>query len=271
MVDNNGNLLEDLGDEDDIIRISPLKELSRELISENIKFQIDNPFISRNNFLEEFVDQYNEESDEREGNDDATKELDETARDFFLKIIEMIDHKFDLGIDFDAIGAVNCKGVASLAEGLYEFFIIKYPKNISKYITMLTLEYKSDLIDSIASDDDKDTVAYASLAKKLNSAEDGILITNINRVFDALKTLDIDNDTFIDYFNEDKYEVAITKYCIENFIITNNFVSKYLDPVFGINVQDDIYDDVVGTVRHNLYTKFKKDVAPTLDDYREGE
>ena len=268
---NYDHILENIGDEEDVIKMSPLQELSHDLIEESIKDQIDNPFMSHTNFVQEFMDEYTSNLDDLDGNDDAIAELSETAHDFFIQVLEMIDKKFKLDLDFEVLGEVNVKGLMNIVEGLYEFFIIRYQKNISKYVTALTIDYKDELLDRVSSDDDKDTVSYASFDRKLNNAKDGILISNINLVFDALKDLDISNDDFIRYFNEDKYEVAITKYCIENFIISGDFVKMYLDPIFGFNVQNDIYDDVVTTVRHNLYMHFKKDDGPKLEDYQPEE
>ena len=55
----------DLMNDDEFILTSSLKDLSDELLEECIKSQIDNPFTSKVDFLEQFYEEYENETGEK--------------------------------------------------------------------------------------------------------------------------------------------------------------------------------------------------------------
>jgi hypothetical protein len=66
---NTDDIVETFGDDDDIIRLTPLEELSQDLLAESINWQIEHPFSSKTNFLEEFIDEYDESQEWLDGNE----------------------------------------------------------------------------------------------------------------------------------------------------------------------------------------------------------
>jgi hypothetical protein len=262
------DIVETFGDDEDVIRLSPLEELSQELLSESIKYQIDNPFSSKVNLLQEFIDEYDETNEWLEGNDDATYENNSIAISFYRSVLQMLDKKFNLELDYGALESLNVDGLRNLTEGLYTFFIIKYERNIAKYLTKVILDYKETILANIGKEVsmDTDSVSYISYKRKLRDVNDVFIFTEINNVISQIRGLEISVDDFIDYFNEEKFEVAVLKYGVENFIINGDFVSVFLDPVFGYDVQNNDYDRILSDVLQNLYKKLKVDEIPGIDD-----
>jgi hypothetical protein len=261
------DVVEPFGDDDDVIRLSPLEELSQDLLSESIKYQIQNPFSSKTNLLQEFIDEYDETAEWLDGNDEATYTNNNIAMNFYVSVIKMIDEKFKLDIDYTTIESLNVDGLRNLTEGLYTFFIIKYEKNVAKYLTGLILDFKDTIIDNLDKDGlDTDSVSYVSYKRKLTNPKDVYIFTEINNVIQQIRTIELSVDDFIEYFNEEKFEVAIVKYAVDNFIITGEFVKDFLEPVFGYDVQNDDFDRIISDVLQNLFKKLKLDEIPSIKD-----
>jgi hypothetical protein len=261
------DVVEPFGDDDDVIRLSPLEELSQDLLSESIKYQIQNPFSSKTNLLQEFIDEYDETAEWLDGNDEATYTNNNIAMNFYVSVIKMIDEKFKLDIDYTTIESLNVDGLRNLTEGLYTFFIIKYEKNVAKYLTELILDFKDTIIDNLDKDGlDTDSVSYVSYKRKLTNPKDVYIFTEINNVIQQIRTIELSVDDFIEYFNEEKFEVAIVKYAVDNFIITGEFVKEFLEPVFGYDVQNDDFDRIISDVLQNLFKKLKLDEIPSIKD-----
>ena len=261
------DVVEPYGDDDDVIRLSPLEELSQDLLSVSIKYQIQNPFSSKTNLLQEFIDEYDETAEWLDGNDEATYTNNNIAMNFYVSVIKMIDEKFSLDIDYTTIESLNVDGLRNLTEGLYTFFIIKYEKNVAKYLTRLIMDFKDEIIENLnKSGLDNDSVSYVSYKRKLKNPKDVYIFTEINNVINQVRTLDITADDFIEFFNEEKFEVAVVKYAIDNFIITGEFVKSFLEPVFGYDVQNDDFDRIIADVLQNLFKKLKLDDIPSIKD-----
>ena len=56
------------------------------------------------------------------------------------------------------------------------------------------------------------------------------------------------------------------EYAVLNFIITGNFIPRFLDPVFKSDVQNDIYDNIVITVSQKLFNKYRVEHLPTIEE-----
>jgi hypothetical protein len=241
---------------DDIIRISPLTDISNELLEETIKTQIENPYNAVTNCLEEFRESYSDELDEYEGDEEMIPMIHSSAKEFYVAVIDLIDKKFDLGVDFELIGELDIDSISNIAEAIYEFFIIKYSHNISKCIVKLILN-NFDSIISYLSANKNTNASIISYKKKLQSKESAMVLSNINTAIGCVKTLELEPSDFINLFNIDKFEVAVIAYAIENNIINGNFIGNFLAPIVD-RIQDEIYDEVVRDVQSYLYHKFKK-------------
>ena len=83
---------------DNIIPISPLDSLSEELLNETIDTQLKNPYLASTNCVAEFNELY-EYAKEDAINEDDERFVRDTADDFYCRLVEKIDKKFNLGIE----------------------------------------------------------------------------------------------------------------------------------------------------------------------------
>ena len=253
-------------DEDDIVHTSALKELSNDLITEGLKSEVDNPYMAHVDFLEQFEEEYEFQMADLDEADDIYQDNKDIARDFYLRVLFMLDDRFHLEIDEEQVGAISLEGLKNMTEGLYTFFILKYRKNISKYLIRLVIDNEDSLADALNQSVKEmlkqknydDTVTYSSWTRKVENIHYGSILASVNEVIATVKNIDIDPKDFIEFFNTEKFEVASVEYAIDHMIITGDFVPYFLDVVFGDDVQNDIYDDIVGEVQHALYKRYKK-------------
>ena len=255
---------------DDIIIISPLEELSNDLLSDCIADQLLSPYKATTDFLEEFHMMYEDQLNSSQNDDDATEDTKTTARRFYTEILRTFDSKFSLELDWNLITDMNIEGLRNLAEGIYEFFIIHYSKQIPKCITRIILNNIEALNANLKAEQEMDNVSIDSYKIKLKSLDYALILSSINNVVSNVKNIPLSTEDFIQYFNQDRFEVAVMEYSIRNFIITGNFIPKYLYPIYS-DLQDDTYDSIVNEVREKLYQKFKKVSPVTLDDIKPSE
>ena len=258
--------------DDEFILTSSLKDLSDELLEECIKSQIDNPFTSKVDFLEQFYEEYENETSDLDKSSQEYLDNNSLAWSFYHKIFDLINNKFGLEANQDTIDGLNIDGIRNIAEGFYTFFILNYEKNITTYLIRYIKENQDLFIQSIKERDDfqEDNVTYTSLAKKLSNPDYAILLSNINSIVNTIGTTEVTPEDFIKYFNPDRFDVAIVMHCINNFIITGDFVLNFLGVLFN-RVQNDAYDEIVGDIQHFFYKKFKKDSPIGIEFLNEDE
>ena len=260
-------------DEDDIVHTSALKELSNDLITEGLKSEVDNPYMSHVDFLEQFEEEYEFQMADLDEADDIYQDNKDIARDFYLRVLFMLDDRFHLEIDEEQVGAISLEGLKNMTEGLYTFFILKYRKNISKYLIRLIIDNEDSLADALNQSAKEmlkqknydDTVTYSSWTRKVENVRYGSILASVNEVIATVKNIDVDPKDFIEFFNTEKFEVACVEYAIDHMIITGDFIPYFLDVVFGDEVQNDIYDDIVGEVQHTLFKRYKKKTPLDID------
>ena len=264
----NDNDQESFGD--DVVKISPLKELSDDLLSDCIDGQIKSPYDTSTNFLEEFHMKYEAMMDDADGDDDATQEIKDIAHNFYYQILMKFDKGFSLELDWEKLKDLNTDALRNLSEGIYEYFIIQFSKNIAKCITKIILDNTEQFCVAMEDLFIPGNVSSESYSKKLKDPKFAQILSNINQVVADIKHIPLSPEDFLKYFNQDRFEIAIMTYAVNNFIILGNFVSKYLYPIYN-ELQDDVYDDIVIEVHERLFQKFKKKEPITFEEFEEKE
>ena len=90
MILTHDNDFEVLGDS--VIEVSPLKDLSQELLDEFISIQIKEPFEMRTNFVENFTDEVDLLAINNGDDEDYVKQIRDEANEFYLTIIHKIGY-----------------------------------------------------------------------------------------------------------------------------------------------------------------------------------
>lgn len=250
-------------DNDEYILIPKLKDLQKELLEECLKDQINDPYSSSTNFIEPYKESVfmalrNDLSEETKAS------ILEDNDNFYTSILEMINDKFDLGIDMTAISN-DRDYLMNLTEAIYEFFIINYMKNIKKFFVKFITHNQSDIAEMFDNGKKKD-VSTIAFKKKIVSKDIATILANIDSVLSYIYNLNIDSQEFISFFNQDKYEVRVISDAINNFIITGDFVGEFLSDI-GINKQTGGYDTIIVKIQNSLYEKNKRnDIRKELND-----
>lgn len=245
MILTHDNDFEVLGDS--VIEVSPLKDLSQELLDEFISTQIKEPFEMRTNFVENFTDEVDLLAINNGDDEDYVKQIRDEANEFYLTIIHKIEDQFRLDIDPDVIDALDRHGIQNVCEALYEFFTVNYTKNVAKYLARVTLGNVDVILDELANNEKAKDVSTMALKQKVDDEVFATLLANINLVVSIAKDINIEPIDMMQYFNQDNFDVSVIRYCIEEHVINGNFRKPFLDLVFD-NDQDYVYDGIVADV-----------------------
>lgn len=245
MILTHDNDFEVLGDS--VIEVSPLKDLSQELLDEFISIQIKEPFEMRTNFVENFTDEVDLLAINNGDDEDYVKQIRDEANEFYLTIIHKIEDQFRLDIDPDVIDALDRHGIQNVCEALYEFFTVNYTKNVAKYLARVTLGNVDVILDELANNEKAKDVSTMALKQKVDDEVFATLLANINLVVSIAKDINIEPIDMMQYFNQDNFDVSVIRYCIEEHVINGNFRKQFLDLIFD-NDQDYVYDGIVADV-----------------------
>jgi hypothetical protein len=245
MILTHDNDFEVLGDS--VIEVSPLKDLSQELLDEFISIQIKEPFEMRTNFVENFTDEVDLLAINNGDDEDYVKQIRDEANEFYLTIIHKIEDQFRLDIDPDVIDALDRHGIQNVCEALYEFFTVNYTKNVAKYLARVTLGNVDVILDELANNEKAKDVSTMALKQKVDDEVFATLLANINLVVSITKDINIEPIDMMQYFNQDNFDVSVIRYCIEEHVINGNFRKPFLDLIFD-NDQDYVYDGIVADV-----------------------
>ena len=245
MILTHDNDFEVLGDS--VIEVSPLKDLSQELLDEFISIQIKEPFEMRTNFVENFTDEVDLLAINNGDDEDYVKQIRDEANEFYLTIIHKIEDQFRLDIDPDVIDALDRHWIQNVCEALYEFFTVNYTKNVAKYLARVTLGNVDVILDELANNEKAKDVSTMALKQKVDDEVFATLLANINLVVSIAKDINIEPIDMIQYFNQDNFDVSVIRYCIEEHVINGNFRKPFLDLIFD-NDQDYVYDGIVADV-----------------------
>lgn len=271
MILTHDNDFEVLGDS--VIEVSPLKDLSQELLDEFISIQIKEPFEMRTNFVENFTDEVDLLAINNGDDEDYVKQIRDEANEFYLTIIHKIEDQFRLDIDPDVIDALDRHGIQNVCEALYEFFTVNYTKNVAKYLARVTLGNVDVILDELANNEKAKDVSTMALKQKIDDEVFATLLANINLVVSIAKDINIEPIDMMQYFNQDNFDVSVIRYCIEEHVINGNFRKPFLDLIFD-NDQDYVYDGIVADVYQYFlqqYTELKMKAQESMSTELGGD
>lgn len=271
MILTNDNDFEVLNDA--VIEVSPLKDLSQELLDEFISTQIKEPFEMRTNFVENFSDEADLLAINNGDDEDYVKQIRDEANEFYITIIHKIEDQFRLDIDPDVIDALDHHGIQNVCEALYEFFTVNYTKNIAKYLARVSLGNIDVILDELTNNEKAKDVSTLALKQKVDDEVFATLLANINLVLSIAKDIDIEPIDMMQYFNQDNFDISVIRYCIEEHVINGNFRKPFLDLVFD-NDQDYVYDGIVADVYQYFlqqYAEIKMKAQESISQQLEGD
>jgi hypothetical protein len=228
-----------------------LVDLPFDLIKENLRYQINNPLATNVNYIENVIDKFRVLRETYGENDDAIRNINSLTVSFFSFIIEEIDKKFDLSMEVDYN---DIQETMETGEVLYNFLILRYKKNITKFIYKFITKNKKRLVEEFEGQYKKKDVTSISLKKKIKNKDDVLILSNLPSIIKYIMNLDIEPLDFLSYAtNDELYEGTYLTNMIYQGKLLGNFVDEYLNVIEG--EYDYILDEVQTDVKLKLMKK----------------
>lgn len=230
-----------------------LAELPIELLKESIKEQVDDPLQTNVDFINVVIEKSNLLKEEFENDPDNILLINRRLEPFFEFVIHQINDKFDIGLDMDSI---NSGEFIELAEILYNFFILRYKKNISKFIYKYILKNKKFLSENFEKIDKKKDVSLITLKKTIKNKDEIVILSNLPQIINYILSLEFDPQDFLKYCcREELYEAIKIKSLILDGKMLGNFVKPYLIPIR--DTYDNIVDEIQSEVKYKIFRKIQ--------------
>ncbi len=224
---------------------SLISDFPIELLKENLRYQIENPLSTDVNYLETIMDRYHVLKGDFGDNEDAMEILTNETMDFFNFVIGQINDKFELSLNVDMYD--NLQDCIDGGMILYRFLVLRYRKNVTKYLTKFITKNKKSLIEEFEDDLKKKDVTTVASKKKNKNRDDALIIANLPNIISYIMSLEIEPLDFMKYIaGEDNFEASyITRLILEGNLMSN-FVPGYLNNIVVDyrDIMDEIQTDV---------------------------
>lgn len=229
-----------------------ISEMPLDLIKENITEQIALPLSTRTNFISVLEDSFKMIDDITVENPDEREKILNNIRGFFSYTLNQIDKEYDLGIDIDLIE--NDQMLIEKTTALYNFLILRYKKNICKFLYSFIKKNKKMLLELFDGVGKKKDITSISLKKQIKNKDVILLISNLSTIIKYILNLEIEAADFIQYCcSDDYYEGNVVLSMVQTGEISNNFVAKYLDLI--IDEYDSVLDEIQTEVKLKILNK----------------
>ena len=246
-----------LYDEEEYVRTSDLDieillaELPFNLTRENIIEQINDPLSIQVNYITTLMDKCEIVKKEFVDNSEVIKEINTNLRSIFELILREMNDKFNLGMSINE----SDDDIVKIGESLYNYLILRYRKNISRFIYRFILKNKKDFIERFDVNKKKDITSLA-LKKQFKNKDEVILITSLPKIIKYIMSLEIEPIDFLDTISKgEHYEATIIKDAILSGQIIGNFIPKYF--YLMIDEYEHVMDQIQTDIRLKLINKIK--------------
>lgn len=227
-----------------------LAEVPFDLIKANILEQIDDPMINNINYVNVIVEKCEVCRDMLGDDTDSIAQINESLRTFFIEITQAIDERFDLGLDLNELASSD--SIIELGQTIYEYFIIRYKKNICKCVINYIKNHKSELVDYYSTKVKKDVTTLSH--KKHVSQDDLVIISNLPSIIDYIVGLNITSYEFVDLSaGSANYNASVIKGLISANRMVGNFVRQYID--LSLDEHDYLIDEIQTMIKVKLISK----------------
>ena len=252
-------------DNDSMMELPELSSLHNELISESILDQIENPFESRVNFVDEYFNTVNKQLELNDENPETYAAITSEAISFCMDVLKLIDKKFELDLDDESLLDKGLEEIKTLTYAAYEFFVIHYFKNLKKFFVKYITMHLDDINDIIGDNKDRNDVVTNAMKIKVDDPRMVNVLSNLKTVINYIDSLELDGSDILDVFNQDKYEIFVLNSSIGNALISPNFGTKFFAPVTK-DYFDDAFSDIFLSIQSSLMRKFVKIEDSEEDD-----
>lgn len=230
---------------------SLLADLPFNLVKESINEQIEDPLSTSIDYVNTIVEKCDILKEDFEDNQEAIDEINSSLGDFFNYIIKQMSDTFDFTIDAED---EDISSLVAMGEALYNFLVLKYKKNITRFIYKYIIKNKKILVEQFSKLAKSKDVTSISLKKQIKNKDDVLILSNLPNVIKHIIHLDIEPIDFLKYACDDEYyEGTIIKQMLLNGKIVGNFITNYFDPI--TDSHNDILDEIQTEVKLKLMKK----------------
>ena len=249
-------LLGDDGIDNEVIALTDVKNLSSELIEENIKSQIAKPLEARLDCVETFDEQIEESLADPDLQDDEIKAIQLERARFYNKIIALIDDKYCLECDLETIASKSTDDLGDICHAMYHFFVLKRKKNIKNMMLNYILSNSEDICNALDYLRKKKDVTTIVAKKNIDDPDISVILANLQEVLGYIKSLDIDMADMIKQLDSELFDIAIITDMMNNCTMNCNYQARYFAPLWGY--QDYNYDEILSKISHGIVKSQKK-------------
>lgn len=164
------------------------------LIMEHIRSQVERTY-GAINYLNIVTDKFNLIEDQYRDDPETIYKVNDMRIFVYSEVAKIISEYFnvDLNIDYDMP-----KLVEEIVTDVYEFFIVNIRKTGYRFLLNYIKENKKEIVEALDLSKPNKDVTTNSVKKKLKSV-DVKIISNLYEVVDYVLSLNIPDDTFIEY------------------------------------------------------------------------
>lgn len=228
-----------------------LADLPFDLIKENILEQIQDPLINNINYMDVIIDKCGVCKNMLEHDSDSIAQINNALESFIISVVDFIDRRFGLALDLNELASSNA--IVDIGRCIYEYFILRYKKNISKYVINYIKHHKDDLVDYY-SDKQKKDVTTLSHKKHVKDPDDLVIVSNLPSIVEYIINLDITPYEFVNLSaGRSHYNASVIKGLISADRLIGDFVHKYIEA--SLDEHDYFIDEIQTDIKVRLISK----------------
>lgn len=230
-----------------------LMDLPLDLTKEQLRYQIQDPLSTTVNYVDTLLEKFKYLLDEYRDDEDHVKSINDLIIDVFGFLINEINDTYDLGVytEFE-----NVNEAMELGTVLYNFFILRYQKNITRFIYKYIIKNKKSLVEEFSHLQKKKDVTTISMKKKIKNKDDILILSNLPTIVNYIISLELDSDDFLLYVSDEEYyEGTYITTLINQGRMVGNFVHAYLNTV--VDRHDIVLDQIQTDVKMKVLKKAK--------------
>lgn len=243
-----------------------LSDIPLEIMKSSIRAQFSEPLENRKrDYIQSFITKY--EFSKSNSYEDDLNNVEMLHDDFINFITKLFDETLD--VSFVNLEDMDDDDKHELLHLTYRFFIKNIKKNFITIIINYLNLHKEELTDELPRKKDVTTLHFK---QEISNDTDVIILSNLNTVIDTILEVvrTYTTDDFMDLCRGDDacLETEFVRSKLKNFIITGNFIAKYIDML-----DDSFKVEIESKLRNKILKKYprKKQANNTKKDSEHGK
>ena len=229
-----------------------LSDLPMDLILSSIEYQINHPLDIDVDYCTIVFDKCAQVFREFNGMQDVIADMEEILNKFCISVLTRLDEKFHFDINYDNLTPYDVTKMTAL---LYKFFILRYRKNVSRFIYNYIQKNRKMIAEQFATEDKRKDVTTLVMKKMTKNKDDIRIISNLPIIIKNILGMSHDPIEFMELAAPvDLYYCGEIVEMLKDFTLSGNFTKYYLNTI--LYQYTEIADDILIEVRSRLCEDF---------------